>query len=201
MSQEAGRELRAFIWEFGHVMDVALEEGRAGLSERLREDMQVLWREVQTHISEIDAELAGVEQGENEELQGRLDRAGLDGEPLRIKLRLFRDATRNFDDAAAMETARDIWSRLRPVIVRSRWGRVAGRFATKKGKRRATVKKRAFRSVLRWANPILGSLAAVIPPVAGVKEVKELVEAGVDEEIDEPDAPAGAEPAGLATAE
>jgi hypothetical protein len=33
MSQEAGRELRAFIWEFGHVMDVAL----AGVAEEIAE--------------------------------------------------------------------------------------------------------------------------------------------------------------------
>jgi hypothetical protein len=176
--------------EFGNAMDNALSAGTAGLSQRLRNDMNVLWSGVQGHVAEIDRLLAEVERGTDSTLQKRLDDAGLDGEPLQIKMALFRKALDRFNDTGA-QSANDIWQRLLDAIPHGVRDRLARRFHWMRGKLRGGAKKRLFRSVLRWANPILGSLAAAIPPVAYVKEVKELVEAGVEEELEEPDAPPG----------
>ncbi|HEU4454966.1 MAG TPA: hypothetical protein VFR81_18020 [Longimicrobium sp.] len=41
--------------------------------------------------------------------------------------------------------------------------------------------KRKLRRVLKWSNILLGSLAAVLPPAHALKEIKESVEAGIDE--------------------
>lgn len=190
MSEEAGRELRAFIEQFGRVMDDALRRGNAGLSQSLREDMTALWQEVQRHVAVIEQQLFEVQRGNNPTLQNALDDAGLDGKPLRIKLARFQQALKSFDESQS-ESAKDIWRRLLDAMPSSVRDALASRLQWVRSKLRWGAKKRLFRSVLRWANPILQSLAAAIPPVAYVKEVKELVEAGVEEEMEKPDAPSG----------
>lgn len=154
------------------------------LSERHPEpEMRDLYRQVRGPIRERASELRSA-LGDQESLADHLDTRGLKGGSveLTIKLRGYRFAAEAFravpwEDlpergdhfaVSRRQRKRRWWSPRRWV------DEVSGLATSSPGKR--TLAKR----MLRWANITLGSLGA-IPGADALKEIKETLEAGLDE--------------------
>jgi hypothetical protein len=129
-------ELLAFVYELRDLLRRIVEDGRF-IPPDWADDVQAAWPRVERRFAELISTL----KGQNITLAD-LDRHGLTGEELDLKLRGWRARIFAF------------------------------------GRR---INRRWVRSVLRWADMILGSLAAVFAPAGAIKEFKEVLENFIEE--------------------
>ena len=133
----------------------ALAEVDGIVAADVRPGLERLWSDASESRHELDRELESVERGTNSEAEARLIAAGLTGASLEFKLAMFGRRREEFDGERA--TGGFLSRRIRAL----------------------------FKSLLRWADVILGSLVAAIPGGEAYKKAKEAVEAAVEDAEDE----------------
>jgi hypothetical protein len=150
-------------------------------SDEVRQDLRLLWTEVEDSRAELQSRLRAVAEGTDHELDQALAQVGLDGLQLAIKLRQFGRTKRAFEQMLGGGSGRRWSVRLRRLLFGRRrpWGDWI-----RAGRERPI--KAVFRSLLRWGDVTLGSLVAAIPGGEAYKEAKEAIEAAV-EDADDPD--------------
>jgi hypothetical protein len=144
-------KLGEFIDEIHNLLRVAVDRHRDWLPAELQESywsaFHALDKAVDVTRRQLEApELSQPMGGLDEPLDDRLERAGLTGEQLQLKL--------------------------------SGWRRALNRFFDRPG-------RGLLRRALRWGNVVLGSLAGAIGAAETIKEFKEAVEAGLEDEAEE----------------
>ena len=151
MALEDRERLGEFIGEIQSLLRVAVERHGDWLPRDLQESYRAAFRELGEAVDATRRELKPPEPSEptpgpGERLDDRLERAGLTGEQLELKL--------------------------------GGWRRAVDRFFNRPG-------RGLLRRALRWGNVVLGSLAGAIGAAEAIKEFKETVEAGLEDEAEE----------------
>jgi hypothetical protein len=147
--------LLEFLNDLDAAVLTALAEVDGIVAADVRLALEQLWSDASESRDLLDRELRSVLEGASPDVEDRLRSVGLTGSSLRIKLGLFSQRRDEFD--AERATGGLLSRRLRAL----------------------------FKSLLRWANVILGSMVAAIPGGDAYKEAKEAVEAAVEDAEDE----------------
>jgi hypothetical protein len=151
MALEDRERLAKFIDEIYNLLRVSVDRHREWLPLDLRESYWSAFQALDEAVGATRQELEAPEPSNptgarGERIDDRLERAGLTGAQLDLKLSGWRGALDRFFN---------------------------------------TPGRGLLRRALRWGNVVLGSLAGAIGAAEAIKEFKETVEAGLEDEADE----------------